>query len=192
MALERRWWHRLAVVFFAVLLVTVLLYSFAIFSSFYSPPDWERSPMITHWDESGHEMLPDLDMKKSVPLDGVSFTPISPNAQVVQQKLPDPAPAQGASSSDDWEPVPATPQTPVVKTKTVDMPDGTTSSFPGYVSDDAINAQWMRNLQRRKYYELSLATSLSILFTLISSYLLQAAYKTVLYVIFGTLPKTES
>ena len=126
--------------------------------------------MITHWDESGHEILPDFDMKKSVPLDGVSFTPISPNAQVVQQKLPD----------------------PIAKTKTVDMPDGTTSNFPGYMSDDAINAQWMRNLQRRKYCELSLAILFAILFTLISSYLLQAAYKTFLYVIFGIFPKTES
>jgi hypothetical protein len=150
--LEKRWWHRLAVVLFYLALIIAFWFSLAIGSDGYAPVHSIQQD-IHHWGGSnGNGMLFDLD----------SFQPVDNTSQ--------PAPQQ--------------PPPPVVQ-KTIEMPDGTTTTYPGTTSDEAINAEWNHKLDAATHRALILGFVVAVLVILSFSYLLQASYRALLYVIYG-------
>ncbi len=65
------------------------------------------------------------------------------------------------------------------------MPDGKTASFPATTSDDAIKLEWKHKLKLAEVQAALLGLGIAILVTLAFSYLLQAGYRALLYVIYG-------
>ncbi|WP_158788601.1 hypothetical protein [Granulicella sp. L46] len=150
--LEKRWWHRLAVVLFSLVLVVVLLYSWVIGDGAISP----KNPFdgdIHHWAAAtnGSGLLFDLD----------SFRPIDGDSN------PAPQPA------------------PSVVQKTVEMPDGATATYPRTASDKKIEADWQHKMNIATTKALMVGFFIAVIVTLAFSYLLQATYRALLYVIYG-------
>lgn len=71
--------------------------------------------------------------------------------------------------------------------KTIQMPDGSTAKFAVTVSDDSITAQWNRAEHHRILAAIMWASLFSIVVFLFVNYLLQVAYRALLYVIFGSV-----
>ena len=69
--------------------------------------------------------------------------------------------------------------------KTIHMPDDSTAKFAVTVSDDSITAQWNHAEQHRILAALMWAALFATVVSLFVNYLLQVAYRALLYVIFG-------
>jgi hypothetical protein len=69
--------------------------------------------------------------------------------------------------------------------KTIEMPDGKTMTYPGTTPDEKINAEWQhrRNIATAK--AALFGFGIAVLATVLFSYLLQAAYRALVYVIYG-------
>lgn len=152
--LEKRWWHRLAVVLFFVALTPAFVGSWVIGYSV-SGPVYSFEQDIHHWG-GPNGMLFDLDSIQ--PLDNNNNAP-----------LVSPAPP------------PATVQ------KTIEMPNGKTATFPGSVSDEDIKAEWHHKLSMSEIQAIFYGFGIALLVTVFSSYLLQASYRAVLYIIYGAI-----
>ena len=90
---------------------------------------------------------------------------------------------------DSFQPVantsqPEQPPTPTIQ-KTIEMPDGKITTYPGTTSDEAIKADWQHKLSTATHKALILGFMIAVLVTLAFSYLLQASYRALLYVIYG-------
>ena len=79
---------------------------------------------------------------------------------------------------------PPTPPPPTVQ-KTIEMPDGKTVAYPGTTSDEAIKAEWRHKLNIATAKAALSGFGIALLVTVIFSYLLQASYRELLYVIYG-------
>ena len=70
--------------------------------------------------------------------------------------------------------------------KSIQMPDGSMSTFSATVSDENIKAQWRRAKTRQTLKAVTWAGLIAIASALFISYLLQLVYRALLYVIFGS------
>lgn len=75
--------------------------------------------------------------------------------------------------------------------KSIQMPDGSTSTFAGTVSDDSIKAQWSHAKTRQALKATMWAGLITIASALFISYLFQLAYRALLYVIFGNATQVD-
>jgi hypothetical protein len=69
--------------------------------------------------------------------------------------------------------------------KSIQMPDGSTSTFAGTVSDDSIKAQWSHAKTVQTWKAVGWTGLLTVAIALFVNYLLQGSYRALLYVIFG-------
>jgi hypothetical protein len=69
--------------------------------------------------------------------------------------------------------------------KTIEMPNGSTSHFASTVSDDVIRKQWNHAKNVQTWKAVGAAVLSIVVVTLFVSYVLQGAYRALLYVIFG-------
>jgi hypothetical protein len=251
--LEKRWWHRLAVVLFFVLLIPPFAFSWVIENEVNAPPNtvvprinywailppppngtgadnssgaWEPVPTSTPNPQSttagdsigiyGHpppgatigarrggqaqtQNLPALDMTTSVPLPPrytIDDTPTS-GGDVIDQaaaEMQETDTQPDLSASDRGKVVMPLASVPLVsghhvrvrdQRKTVEMPNGKTATFGGDSSDEAIKAEWKHQLDLALTKAALIGFGMAILATAGLSYLLQAAYRAVLYVIYG-------
>lgn len=168
--LEKRWWHRLAVVLFSVVLAVALLYSWVI-------ADDAQTPV--------RPVLGDI----------TSWSPIPPGATIGPAEQNDQRTSSNSEQEDTFDQASATalkqlPDVSKSDTKTIEMPDGKTATYPGTTSDDVIKADWQHRLDIATRKALILGFVIAVLVTLAFSYLLQASYRAFLYVIYGA--KTKS
>lgn len=185
--LETHWWHRLAVVVFFVSLIPMFLYSWAIADEENMPTHlWAGN--IQYW-----QILP-------VPPDGFTIdVPFTPTASTLDQNsfvpfTPTASPpdensvGQGKIATPIFDKVVSHQSDGNVR-KTVEMPNGTTATYPGTVPDQTIKAEWQHKLKVAKAREMLLGIGAAVMVTLIFSYLLQIAYRALVYVIFGANAK---
>ncbi|MBW4039214.1 MAG: hypothetical protein HIU91_10130 [Acidobacteria bacterium] len=165
--LEERWWHRLASVLFFVVLAVTLLYSWVIANDARTPvhPVFEG---ITNW--------------APIPM-GATVDP----ADVMQNHQRAVSNSEQEDTFDQVSPT-ALKQLPEL-TKDVQMPDGTTASYSGTTSDAVIKADWQHRLDIATRKALILGLVTAILVTVALSYMLQASYRALLYVIYGAMAK---
>lgn len=169
--LEKRWWHRLAVVLFFIALAPLLLYSWVIGDDANSPVHssggeiqyWEIAPPLP----GGYTIVPAISPNAPPPDSNVIgygeiATPLGNTFDVL---------AANARNSD--------------LRKTIEMPDGTTVTYPGTASDEAIKSAWIHKLRIATAKAVMLGFGIAVLATLIFSYMLQVGYRAVLYVIYG-------
>jgi len=71
--------------------------------------------------------------------------------------------------------------------KSIQMPNGSTSTFAGTVSDDDIKAQWNHANTRQTLKAIMWTALITIATALFISYLFQFAYRVLLYVVFGSI-----
>jgi hypothetical protein len=76
---------------------------------------------------------------------------------------------------------------PPIVQKTIEMPDGKTVTYPGITSDETVKAEWKHRLNVATTKAALLGFAIAVLTTVIFSYLLQAGYRVVLYVIYGAI-----
>jgi hypothetical protein len=69
------------------------------------------------------------------------------------------------------------------------MPDGTTVTFPGTTPDETINAEWEHRLNTATTKSALYGFGWAVLVTVLFSYLFQAAYRALVYVIYGAKAK---
>lgn len=60
-----------------------------------------------------------------------------------------------------------------------------TATFPGVISDEAIEAEWQDKLRVAETQSIYYSLGVALLVTVVFSYLLQASYRAVLYVVYG-------
>ena len=177
--LERRWWHRLCVVlFFVVLLVVAAFASVVSYGAF--APQIQAMPDIHTCDifdqvaaQQQHQSEPDGGCLDEGLPKGAVITPITPSGSVSEWD------AQG-------NPIPQPPSGSVVALKkAVEMPDGSTSLFADDMSDDAVKALWNKTKAHQTLKAIAWAALIAVGVLLFFNYLLQIAYRALLYVIFG-------
>ncbi|HTV09395.1 MAG TPA: hypothetical protein VMD97_10165 [Candidatus Aquilonibacter sp.] len=249
--LEKRWWHRLAVVLFFVVLIPPFVFSWVTGNEANAPTDTVEQA-INYW-----AILPPPPnatargmMFDSAPVTGDTtvsgaddssggWEPVptpTPNPQSTRAGDPIPAGAtigapQGAnvqtlppgytvdetptsggeeffdegaaelsappalSPSDRGKVVMLLASVPLVpghqvrsqdQRKTIEMPNGKTATFSGNTSDEAIKAEWKHQLHLAFAKAALIGFGIAVLVTVALSYLLQAAYRVLLYVIYGT------
>jgi hypothetical protein len=76
-------------------------------------------------------------------------------------------------------------QLPPIVQKTIEMPDGTTVKYPGTTPDETINAEWKHKRSIAEAKAMIFGFCWAVLATVLFSYLLQAAYRALVYVIYG-------
>jgi hypothetical protein len=174
--LETLWWHRLSVAVFFVTMLLIIPFPAVIANEIFWPPV-DAMPEIIHWTDvgNGFSIVPPSSAQSDagVSLDFSKAQPIS-NGQ-----------STPSGHGDAFDQAAAQP----ITQKTIEMPDRTTATFPGSMSDDAIKAQWLHRLHLQILSALLYAGLISIVIALILSYILQAAYRTLLYVAFGAKAK---
>lgn len=69
--------------------------------------------------------------------------------------------------------------------KTIEMPDGTTVKYPGTTPDETINAEWKHKRSIAEAKAMIFGFGWAVLATVLFSYSLQAAYRALVYVIYG-------
>jgi hypothetical protein len=79
---------------------------------------------------------------------------------------------------------PAQPPPPTIQ-KTIEMPGGKIATYPGTTSDEAIKAEWKHKFNAATTKAALLGLVIAVLVTMAFSYLLQASYRALLYVIYG-------
>jgi hypothetical protein len=170
--LEKRWWQRLAVVLFSLALVIAFWFSLALGDDAYSPVHSFQQD-INYWEilppppdgsviDTSNQPTPTTD-----PPDASSF-----DRRKIAAPLSAPLALGGQVSSQYLR-------------KTIQMPNGTTATYPGTKPDEAIKADWQRQLKTATHKALILGFVVAVLVTLAFSYLLQASYRALLYVIYG-------
>jgi hypothetical protein len=163
--LQKRWWHRLAVVVFFVALVPTLLYSWVIGDDAYTPLN-SFEGNINYW-----EIL--IPPPQGYVLDQTSPTTAPPDASYFDRsKIVAPLASVGNVDNKNL-------------LKTIEMPDGTTVTYPGATSDETIHAKWNHSFTITKAKAMIFGFGWAVVATLIFSYLLQAAYRAFVYVIYG-------
>lgn len=173
--LEKRWWHRLAIVAFFIALVPMLLFSWAVASDSYRPANTYNSE-IHQW-----QIIPRppdgyvLDQSTDV-----STTALPDRSAIGEGKIAIPIKDDG-----DWFAKNA-PNRPSVDAKTIEMPDGKTATYPGTTSDEAIKTDWQHKLDTEQVEGFVLGITIAVFVTLCFAYLLQFAYRALLYVIYGS------
>jgi hypothetical protein len=193
--LEKQWWHRLAVVVFFVALVPVLLYSWVLGDDLSSPattfepdisyltgppPGGEYGTPIPQGaivgppapsSNSPSQEKPQFDMSKARPIQNGSGVTFGPAAK---QDTPVDTP-----KGDIFDQVAPTMQ------KTIEMPDGKTVTYPGTTPDETIHAEWKHKHSLAEAKAITFGFGWAALATVLFSYLLQAAYRALVYVIYG-------
>lgn len=242
--LEKRWWHRLCVVvFFVVLLGTAVFTAWIAYSVF--APQVATMPDVHVCDvfdqvaaEQQHQNVPDggcLDISSGLVPEQQSTvdydasakrfggTPVQPmiDAQHTVHQIPTDKVIDALEAGDQrvvdmyapqgdrgWIPEdkvqaaikagfkiaePVTLDSSKVKpsSKSIQMPDGSNSTFAGTVSDDAIRKQWNHAKTAQILKAIVWAGLLTIAVALFINYFLQGAYRALLYVIFGNNVQTE-
>jgi hypothetical protein len=181
--IERYWWHRLAVVVLFASLIPMFLYSWVIADDVNLPTHmWARD--IQYW-----EILPVPPVGNTITptdpqLDENSFVPFTPTASPPDEDLV----GHGKIATPIFGKV-GNHQSDGNVRKTVEMPNGTTATYSGIVPDETIKAEWQHKLKVAKAREILLGIGTAVMVTLIFSYLLQMAYRALVYVIFGTPAK---
>jgi hypothetical protein len=174
--LEKRWWHRLAIVVFFVALLPTLLYSWILATNANGPVN---------------SFEPDISYLAGPPPSGTTPKPESSTVEHGPwEDYQKPAPPPGYSSSDvvtsQTDPYTASggKAIPWVQ-KTIDMPDGKTVKYPGTTPDETIKAEWQHKRSIAEAKAMILGFGWAVLVTVLFSYLLQAAYRALVYVIYG-------
>jgi hypothetical protein len=241
--LERRWWHRLCVVIFFVVLLSTAAFAawigYAVFA-----PQVVTTPDIRVCDifdqvaaEQQHQNVPSggcLDISSGlvpkqqstdpwvvVAVDGKPVQPMIDLQGTVQQVPTDQVNAALAAGSKRvvaiyapngikrWIPedevrtaiqhggkfagsgsIDMSTYKPL--DKTIQMPDGSTLTFAGTVSNDAIKAQWGHAKAQQTLKAIMWAGLIAIASVLFVSYLFQLAYRALLYVIFGAVVHAQN
>lgn len=155
--LQKRWWHRLTVVLFFVALTPIFLYSWVIGDEANGPVNYFE---------------PDIVYLSAPPL-------ARPHSNNVNS--PDGSSQVSAGSGVDPFTIGR------VNQKTIEMPNGKTATFPGIISDEAINTEWQHNLSVANTKAIFYGFGVALLIAVIFSYLLQTCYRAVLYVIYGAM-----
>lgn len=187
--LEKRWWHRLATVLFFVALTPTLLYSWVIVDDANSPLNsfehinyWETLPPHPATGTSTSEQMETTPPGNGGlrPGDTVDTTPYAP------LNSPDPNYIPPAPDGSQGVPNPnyVAPDSKDLR-KTIEMPDGKTATYPGTTSDVAIEAEWKHKLSIATAKAALFGFGIAVLVTLLFGYLLQAAYRALVYVIYG-------
>lgn len=71
--------------------------------------------------------------------------------------------------------------------KTIEMPNGKTATFPGIISDEAIAAAWGNRMETANRRAIVYGFGIALLITALFGYLLQAAYRALLYIVYGAI-----
>ena len=71
------------------------------------------------------------------------------------------------------------------------MPDGKTATYPEATSDETIMAEWRHKLHMAEIRAAWLGFCIATLVTVLFSYLLQASYRALLYVIYGAKARVD-
>jgi hypothetical protein len=210
--LEKRWWHRLGVVIFFLVLLGTAFFTIWVVYSVFAPqittmPDVQvgdifdqvaaekqqnapntPSGTMMGWDAQGNP----IDAQGN-PIRQPQIIPPPPSGTIVKNDPYAPygghivkQPATGAPIFDMSKAVPIE-STYKPLDKTIQMPDGSTSRFAGTVSDDSIKAQWRHSKTRQTLKAMTWAALITIVVALFISYLLQATYRALLYVIYGSI-----
>lgn len=173
--LQKRWWHRLAIVLFFTAIGPVFLISWAIGNRLDPPFNFVEGD-IQCWEilpTPPRGFTPDQPVTPATPPPDASFVGQG-RVAVPMKDASDKLAAQARKSE---------------SLKTVEMPDGTTATYPGTLSDETINAEWRHKLNMAEVQQALLGFGIAVLMTIASSYLIQAAYRLLLYVIFGAKAK---
>jgi|GEM_PF-6129170 len=171
--LEKHWWHRLATVLFFAALIPTLLYSWVIGDDGNSPPNSSKHN-INYWMIGPTTPIPPApDGSQGVPNPNY----VAPDAGVqidpsTIQPLAIPIRNHVAPDSKDLR-------------KTIEMPDGKTATYPGTTSDEVIEAEWKHKLNIATAKAALFGFGIALLVGVLLSYLLQAAYRALVYVIYG-------
>lgn len=174
--LEKRWWHRLAVVLLFIALVPVFLFSWVLGDDA-NGPVLSLEGEIQHW-----EILPAI--------------PAGANWESIVDPVTRPPDANSigkgkiAAPLKDTFAVVAARVKPSEMLKTIEMPDGTTVTYPGTTSDEIINGEWRKKHNIATTKAALLGFGIAVLVTLMLSYLLQSMYRAALYVIYGAKSKS--
>lgn len=169
--LQKRWGHRLAVVVFFGALIALFLCSWIV-AEFGLAPVITYEGNIQYWEivpapPSGFTMDWDVTPVTSPP----DLNAIGQGRVAVPMKdVFDKAAAEVKHSE---------------ILKTIEMPDGKTARYPGTTADETINAAWHHEEFADEARNALLGFGGAMLVAMIFSYLLQAAYRALLYVIFG-------
>lgn len=176
--LENRWWHRLSLVlFFAALLFAFVVAAGLSYLTF--APQVSATPDIS--------IAPDIGAPSDwvdVPQGTTAIPPPPDGSAIVKPEQSRTVPIPAGAQIDNSQAIPGR--------KSIQMPDGSTTTFPFSMADDAIKAHWVRAKQRQLLHAILFTGLIAIVSTLVLSYALQLAYRALLYVIFGGKLSTES
>lgn len=168
--LQKRWWHRLAVVLFFLALISVLVVSGVCAFAAYEPYP-SIVPDIHFWTTDSNGNQNELE---TPPEDATQIAPevTRPDANGFSIG----SPSQHAPVLDMGKSIPID--------ASVEMPNGHYKQFVGTSRRD-IEAEWNRALHKAIIKQWLFGICIPILFTLAFNYLLQSSYRALLYVIYG-------
>jgi hypothetical protein len=175
--LKERWWHRLAVVLFSIALIPSFLFSWVIGNEA-NVPIHSFDQDIHYWGPNGVPTGIELDLNSVQPLGNASPTQTAQTPSQRSASVPSSLAGLTFGSS------PPAPPLPTIQ-KTIEMPDGKTATYSGNTSDEAIKAEWKHKLKIATAKAALLGFGVAVLVTVVFSYLLQASYRALLYVIYG-------
>jgi hypothetical protein len=186
--LEKRWWHRLAVVVFFVALVPALVFAWVIGDDAYTPVNRFDSN-IHHWGQFTNDgILFDIDSMQPLDNNAPAVPPPPPPGYSANDVVPtsnQPAPKGDIFDQVAGKQPTSPPKSPPIAQKTIEMPNGKTVTYPGATPDETIQAEWNHRLTIANGKATVFGFGWAALATLIFSYLLQAAYRALVYVIYG-------
>ncbi len=172
--LEKLWWHRLAVVLLFVALILTFLFSWVLGNDADAPVQ-TIAHEIQYWailpPPPGSDIFDQVAGATTPPPDAHSFG----KGMVAMPLASVPLSKDGSIHVADM-------------LKTIELPDGKTATYPGTTSDEAIKIEWKHKLNMAEAQAALLGLGIAVLMTLICSYLLQASYRVLLYVIYGAKP----
>ena len=195
LALEGRWWHRLAVVAFSLLLSTFFLLSLgASFESF--QPYYQNEPAIRFWvvNQDGTE-----DDLGTPPDEATSVVPAVSEAKQGSGDIFDQVAHEMKSQTDGYSvQPPPDKQKPALDFKkeasiraSVEMPNGASKEYVGKSKKD-IDADWTLALRKAMVRAWSFGFLAALTLTILLSYLLQILYRSLLYVIYGRVSQAST
>lgn len=176
--LHKRWWHRLATVLFFIALVPALLFTWVMADEANGPTNTSDSD-ISYWSSTGSgQPLLNTGSSSSDPFASIATpTPVTTSPPVDLSSL-------GAVPQSPPPPPPGFKPLTLVQ-KTIRMPDGQTATYPGTTPDASIEGDWKHADNLAMVKGAILGFVWAAMLTVVFSYLLQSAYRAIVYVIYG-------
>ena len=178
LGLEARWWHRLVIVLFVPVLISTFLL-LLVYGLAETQPLTSFAGGIQEW-----VIVPAPSTGVTVGQDPTPIAP-PPDANSISQ-------GKVAIAIKDIFDVAGTNVTDSDLRKTIVMPNGTTVTYPGTVSNDVIWGDWQKRFSEAQFKASLLGFGIAALGTLMFSYLLQVIYRSALYVAFGAKTNVDA